>query len=164
MNATLTRFERRWAHAAFETIFPGPERGSLPLGIQDMGLDAFLDETLTSLPFESAIGLRLAVWVIALAPLFVLRRFATLASLGAEERERVLGAIAGSSFYAIRSTVLALKAIGALLYCGDLRVRPLMIGTVAPKSPVITLRTRALSPAAPAVSPGASHEPHRHIA
>ncbi|HEY2512111.1 MAG TPA: hypothetical protein VGI39_14685 [Polyangiaceae bacterium] len=164
MNATLTRFERRWAHAAFDTIFPGAERGSLPLGIEDMGLDAFLDETLTSLPFESSIGLRLSVWVIALAPLFVLRRFVTIASLAAEERERVVGAIAASSFYAVRSTVLALKAIGALLYCGDLRVRPLMMGTVAPKSAIVTLRTRSLPPASSLASPGATHEPQRHTA
>ena len=88
MKVELTRFERRAARAAFGTIFPGKDRCSLPLGICDMDLDGYLDKTLSSVPFEPSIGLRLAIWIVALAPIFVLRRLVTIASLGVEDRER----------------------------------------------------------------------------
>jgi hypothetical protein len=140
----LTTFERRAAHAAFETVFPGPDRGSLPYGIADMNLDEFLDDTLASVPFESALGLRLAFVFLALAPLFFIGRLATLMSLGAEDRERVVERVYASAVYPIRSTVVMLKAIGALLYCGDARVRPLIVKGGAPAAvvPLVTLGTR----------------------
>jgi hypothetical protein len=179
MTLALTRFERRWAHAAFDTIFPGAPRadraalspfaadagGALPLGITELDLDGFLDETLATLPFESSFGLRAAIWLLALAPLFVIGKLATIASLRAEDRLRVLQALAASPSYAIRSTVMALKAIGALLYCGDARLRPLMTGH-APQvgaSPIVPLRLRPTEPTPP-TSHGASHEPHARIA
>ena len=123
MSVQLTAFERRWAHAALDTIFPGPPRGSLPVGIGDLDLDGYLNDTLTTIPLESAVGLRLAFWVIAFAPLFVIGRFATIAGLEPEDRERVMLAIAGSKSYAIRSTIVALKAVFSLFYFGDPRVR-----------------------------------------
>ena len=81
MTVLLSPFERRWAHATLDTLFPGPDRGALPAGILDMDVDGFLDETFRTVPFEAAIGLRLAFVVIALAPLFVLGKLATIASL-----------------------------------------------------------------------------------
>lgn len=160
MNVALRPFERRWAHAVLETMFPGPDRGALPLGIVDLDLDGFLDETLSETPVEASIGLRLALWVIALAPLFVMGRPATIASLPVGDRERVIGALAASPVYVLRSTVLALKAIGALLYCGDPVLRPLMLGRQpAPAGGgVIALRLRA-PPPAPAAQPAAARAP-----
>jgi hypothetical protein len=165
MSATLTRLtntERRWAHAVFDAVFPGPERGALPLGIESMDLDGFLDQTLATVPFEAAIGLRLSLWVMALAPLFILRKLATIASLSPDERMRVLAAINASPVYALRSTVMMVKAIGALFYCGDRRVRPAIVA-VAP--PVVVLRPRksALLPAVALTSGGVDHE-HRRTA
>jgi hypothetical protein len=150
MNLALTRFERRSAHAAFGTIFPGTERGTLPLGICDMDLDGYLQRTLSSIPFEPSIGLRLAIWVVALAPIFVLKRFATIASLSVEDREKVISAIYASPYYVIRSAAIALKAIGSLFYCGDARVRPSILGAPAPATtalaqggPIVALRKRS---------------------
>jgi hypothetical protein len=157
MSVALTHFERRWAHAAFDAIFPGPDRGALPLGIRDMDLDGFIDHTLESVPFEASLGLRLAFWVVGLAPLFVLRRFATMTSLGPADRMRVIAAVNASPIYAVRSFVTMLKALGALFYCGDRRVRT---SIVAVTPPVVTLRPRRGSlPFA-----GASHEPQRRSA
>jgi hypothetical protein len=53
-------------------------------------------------------------------------------SLGAEDRERVVERVYASAAYPIRSTVMMLKAIGALLYCGDARVRSLIVQGGAP--------------------------------
>ena len=160
MSVALTQFERRWAHAAFETIFPGPDRGVLPLGIADMDLDGFIDQTLEQVPFEAALGLRLVFWVIGLAPLFVLGRFATIASLAPADRMRVVSTINASPVYALGRRHDAQGARRALL----LR-RP----TGAPahgrasRPPVVTLRPPAGRSSRPPSS-GAEHEPHRRTA
>jgi hypothetical protein len=77
-------------------------------------------------------------------------------------------AIAASPLYPVRSTVMALKAMGALLYCGDHRVRPIMMGRVANPGaviPVSAVRPRSERPStSTSGSPtGASHEPERHL-
>lgn len=147
MTIALTRFERQAAHAAFGTIYAGPDCGTLPLGITDMDLDGYLDRTLNAIPLEPAVGLRLAIWLIALAPIFILRRFVTIVSLGVEDREKVIATLYASPHYLLRSAPIALKAIGALFYCGDLRLRPIIMGTQAQAAsgPVVTLRKRSSS-------------------
>ena len=164
MTVLLTHVERRWAHATLDTLFPGPERGALPLGIEEMDVDAFLDDTFRRVPVEAAVGLRAAFWVIALAPLFVIGRLATIASLHPADRLRVVSAISASPVYMLRSLVMMVKAIGALFYCGDARVRPSIVGVVPS---VVTLRLRqGARPSSPSsvASAGADHEPHRRTA
>jgi hypothetical protein len=122
----LTRLERRWAVAAMQTIFPG----SSEIGLSDvraMNIDGFLRELMAHLPFRAALGVRLAVWLVAFAPMFVLLRFATIARLALDDRERVLAALVASESYALRSLVLILKAMGALFYAADQRVRTNMM-------------------------------------
>jgi hypothetical protein len=119
---TLLRFERRWAVAAMEAIFPG----SSDLGLSDirtMDVDGFLCELMALLPARAALGVRLAVWLVALAPMWVLYRFATIEQLTAGDRERVMIGLMSSQSYAVRSLALILKTLGALLYAGDNRVR-----------------------------------------
>lgn len=175
MSVLLTHFERRWAHATLDTLFPGPDRGALPAGIEDMDVDGFLDATFREVPLEAALGLRVAFWVIALSPLFVLGKLATIASLAPEDRFRVLSRINASSVYALRGLVMMVKAIGALFYCGDHRVRPSIVA-VAPT--IVTLRlpggrpappSSPSSPSSPPVSTskptaGADDEQHRRTA
>jgi hypothetical protein len=183
MTVLLVPFERRWAHATLDTLFPRPGRGALPLGIEDMDVDSFLDETLAHVPFESALGLRLAFWIIGLAPLFVLGKLQTIASLEPDDRLRVLSALSNSPIYALRGMITMVKAIASLFYCGDRRVRPSMF---VARSPVVALRLRdggrpaaalpasssapsepppPVSSSTPSMStPGAEHEPHRRTA
>jgi hypothetical protein len=152
----LTQFERRWAHATLDTLFPGPDRGALPAGILDMNVDGFLDETFQRVPFEAALGLRVAFWVIAFCPLFLIGKLGTIASLEPDDRLRVLMKMHESSVYVLRGLVMMVKAIGALFYCGDSRVRPSIV-TVAPA--VVSLRLRAgarPSGALPPASPPSS--------
>jgi len=158
MTVPLAPFERRWAHAALDTLFPRPDRGALPLGIEDMEVDAFLDETLMHVPLESALGLRLAFWIVGLAPLFVIGRFATISSLAPDDRLRVMDALSGSSVYVLRSMIVMIKAIASLFYCGDRRVRPSMF---VARTPVVALRLReprvlAEASASPSDAPPAS--------
>jgi hypothetical protein len=119
------RFERRWAVAAMQAIFPG----SSDLGLSDirtMDVDGFLCELMTLVPVRAALGVRLAAWLVAFAPLWVLSRFATIAQLTASDRERVMSSLMSSPSYAVRSLALILKTLGALLYLGDNRIRAQM--------------------------------------
>jgi hypothetical protein len=123
---TLSRFESRWAEAAMEAIFPG----STEMGLSDirtMDVGGFLRDLMREVPWKAALGVRLAVWLVALAPLFVVYRLATITRLGLADRERVIAALVASRSYAIRSLVLVLKAVGALLYAADRGVRARMV-------------------------------------
>ncbi len=150
--STLTTIERRWARAMFETIFPGPPRGSLPVGIGDLELESFLDETFATIPVESMLGLRATIWIVALSPLFVLGRWRTLDGLDVLDRERVLTRLLASPVYFVRQLVLALKAIGSLLYCGDRAVRAQILAAPAPLAQIRTTAKAGTDPE------GASHE------
>ena len=64
--------------------------------IAAMDVHGFLVEVMRSLPFKARLGLRAAVWLVALAPLFVLRRIATISRLAPADAERVVGALCAS--------------------------------------------------------------------
>jgi hypothetical protein len=130
----LTRFETTWAEAAMEAIFPGSSDG-LP-AIHAMGLRGFLAEVTRYLPFRAVLGMRVAIWLVALAPLFVLGRLRTIGRLAPADRERVVAALVTSRVYAVRSLVLILKTMGALLYGGDAAVRARMRAVPPPSSGV----------------------------
>jgi hypothetical protein len=122
---TLTRWEGRWAEAAVGAIFPGSLEDGLA-DIRAMDVPGFLQRVVRSVPLKAALGLRMAIWLVALAPLVLLRRFATIAGLALEEREAVVARLVASKTYAIRSLVMILKTMGALLYAGDDSVRARM--------------------------------------
>jgi hypothetical protein len=119
----LASFEKRWAHVAFGVIFPGDEK----TGLAGMGTyeetSAFVEEVCVRVPFQSALGLRIAIWIATFAPLFVIARFALLASLSTEDRERVITRLVASESYVLRSLVLILKTIGAMYYGAKSSVR-----------------------------------------
>jgi hypothetical protein len=136
----LTKLETRWAEAAMGAIFPGSRDAGLA-DIRAMDLRGFLSQVMATVPFQAALGLRLAVWIVALAPLFVLRRFATIAGLDQAGREKVIERLLVSRSYPVRSLVMILKTIGALLYAGDDAVRARM-NAPAPKNELVSLRVK----------------------
>jgi hypothetical protein len=138
---TLTRLELRWADAAMGAIFPGSREMGLA-DIRGMDVTSFLGDVLRLVPFRPALGMRMAIWMCALAPLFVLGRFATLAGLAPPDRERVMARLVASSLYVVRSLVLVLKTMGALLYAGNDTVRARMLAPGRPLSGLITLRSK----------------------
>jgi hypothetical protein len=153
----LMSFERRWLRAILDTIFPGKERGVLPLGATDLDVDGFFDGLFAQAPFESSLGLRVAIWILGLAPLFVLGKPRSFAGLGIEDRERLYLKLAASRVYVVRSLVIALKAIGSLLYCGDPTVRGRILAPVPEKAQLTQIRTVPKSPAQNEKA-GARHE------
>jgi hypothetical protein len=138
----LTRFESRWAEAAIGAIFPGSREEGLA-DICAMDVAGFLARVMRCIPFQVALGLRAAVWLVALAPLLVLGRFATITGLTVSEREALVVRLVASESYAIRSLVLILKTMGALLYAGDDGVRRRMFRSPPPPS-IVPLRRKRI--------------------
>ncbi len=121
----ISKMEVGWATAEFGTIFPGSDEQGVP-GIATMDIAGFLAEVCRQVPLKAALGLRIAIWIVALAPLFILGRFVTFASLATPDREKVLDTLLASKSYPIRSLVMILKTMGALLYGADPVVRARM--------------------------------------
>ncbi len=130
----LTRFENRWAQATLASMFPGSREEGFA-GIQGMDVRGFLTGVMRTLPFKAALGLRVAVWMVALAPLVVLRRAVTIAGLGEADRERVVATLSASGSYSVRSLTMILKTFGALLYAGDDRIRA-RLRPIAARAPI----------------------------
>ena len=124
MRPRLFGFELAWAEAAMGAIFP--EGSALVHGITRLKPGAFLDEMLADVWLETSLGLRATLWLIALSPLFVLRRFATIASLSAEQREELLDGLLTSRIYAVRQLVAGFKAMGSLCLSQSKEIRKQM--------------------------------------
>ncbi len=117
--------------------FPGVDRRGLS-HIGGMDVPGFLAGAMRRLPFRAALGLRAAVWLAALAPLFAAGRFATIAGLRPTEREKVVTKLFASRWYSLRSLMMILKTFGAFLYAGDAAVRARL--TASPQRSLIPLR------------------------
>jgi hypothetical protein len=124
MRPHLLSFERAWTDAAFDAIYP--DGTALGPGIRSMYPARFFDELLGEIPLEQSIGLRLALWIVALAPLFTVTKLGTIASIAPGERTRVLERLLASPVYAVRQLVMALKAMATLLYAQSAAVRTAM--------------------------------------
>ena len=142
MRPRLSSFELAWTDAAFDAIYPAPPRSLLPAaqggrylphGVASMHPARFFDSVLASIPFEQSLGLRVTLWMIALAPLFTIRRLGTIASIDEGERGRVLERLVTRPIYVVRQLAMSFKAIATLLYAKSEAVRaamstPLAIG------------------------------------
>ena len=137
----LSRLENTWAQAALGAIFPGSREDGFA-GIGGMDVAGYLASVMDSLPLKPALGLRAAIWLVALAPLFVIGRVATLPGLDQGDRERVVATLFASPSYGLRSLVMLLKTFGALLYAGDDRVRARLRPRPAAPRNIVPLRVK----------------------
>jgi hypothetical protein len=143
----LFAFEVRWAKAAFATIFP--EGTALPHGIASLTPETGFAETIARAPLEQAVGLRLSLWLVALAPVVFFLRPCSIAGLSPERREAVLERLLESSIYPVRQLALAFKAFAALLYYAGSPVARALIAAGGPgrvpvplESGFVTLRRK----------------------
>lgn len=134
----LTSMERRWALDIWDAIYPGGDK-RLRVGIKDLDAEAFLLDFARSMPPLAVLGLRVAIVVIALAPLVVLRRLCTIHGLRREERLGVLARLYASDNYFVRSFVTLVKATGALLYAGTQGVRQIVASVTPDVEPAVPL-------------------------
>jgi hypothetical protein len=157
----LLSFELAWAHAALGAVFPEPPRTVLSHGIVRPNAARFLDELVAKAPLEQALGIRLALWMVALAPLFTVRKLATIATLEHDDRTRVFERLLASPVYVVRQLALSLKALAALLYARSPAVRARMTERVGGEgAAIVPLRRRKAPRGLPATTEGA----HEHAA
>jgi hypothetical protein len=118
----MMRFERRWAQhllAAFappsgEGLSPGPTE------VDYLGVLARMRRQASPL---AAFGLRIAVWVAALAPLWRWGRLATITKLATERRSELLRELLSPRLFAVRELTLLLKLCAAMALLGSPSVR-----------------------------------------
>jgi hypothetical protein len=123
MIRSLTRLEERWACAALSAIYPGGGEERWPLGIRQGDVEGFLRDLFARVPLLAALGLRAAIWIVALAPIFLMGRLVTVMRLSSHEQQALLATLSSSSSYAVRQLILALKASGGMLFGAALSVR-----------------------------------------
>lgn len=119
---SLTKFEKRWARAALTGIFAEREHG-VRVPFDRLDIEGTLDETIAFIPWRSGMGLRIAIWMIALSPLWLALRFATIASVALQEREKLLARLIYHRFYLVRQLALLFKAFGAIWVFRDSQLR-----------------------------------------
>ena len=132
MRPRLRSFEVAWIDAAFDAIYPHQGdakevRSHLPHGIASMHPAQFFNELIATVPLEQSLGLRMTLWLIALAPLFTIRSLGTIASIGPADRTRVLERLVTSPNYVVRQLAMSFKAIATLLSVQSASIRAAMI-------------------------------------
>ena len=114
--------ERRWRDTLLGAMIPGAPERSLP-ALGDFDTRAFWRQFGRVAPPLVRLGIRVAVWVITLAPLFVIGKLSLFRKLKAPDRERVLRRLGDSRFYLLRQLVLAVKALACFAYFHQAPVR-----------------------------------------
>jgi uncharacterized protein YbjT (DUF2867 family) len=142
-SPALASFELAWTDAAFDAIYPEPPRSVLPHGIASMHPARFFQGVLASVPLEQSLGLRVTLWMIALAPIFTIRRLGTIASIDPDDRVRVLERLLTSPYYFVRQLAMSFKAIATLLYAQSERVRSAMTTPIKPLVSATSITSRA---------------------
>jgi hypothetical protein len=122
---SLTKIERGWARVVFGTMFPTVDP-RVP-GADSVDTGAALEDVCQTVPSRVALGLRVALLMIILAPL-ALWKFRTLPGLDAATRERVVLTLLSSKLYFVRQLTLLLKAFGALMFVSAPGVRAKIVG------------------------------------
>ena len=115
----LTQWEVRWAGAIGRAFVPPGVFGGLTEG-RDVG--AALADTIGRSPWYAAVLVRLALWVVWLAPPFALGRARTLGGLDEASREACLEALLDSKLYPVREMLKLLKMNVCLALVGDTAV------------------------------------------
>ena len=112
----LRPFEQRWADTVARSFVP---LGALGGAVDDLDAGALFADDFAASPWMPALGIRLALWLVWLAPLF--RRRRTFGALGSDEREQLLERLLESRSDTVRMLLMFLKLICVSLLLGDLR-------------------------------------------
>jgi hypothetical protein len=101
-------FEDRWAQATLEAYAPYGADGLSPT-IGEVDYLGWFETMRVKAPFLAGLGLRLAIWLIALSPMWHLGRARLFASLPILDRAALLDRLLVHRFFAIRELSLLLK-------------------------------------------------------
>lgn len=113
----MMAFERRWARHLLAAFAPTGGLGLAPLENEVDYLAALVRMMREASPL-AAVGLRLAVWMAALAPLWLWGRLTTISKLAGERRTQLLRELLSHRLFAVRELSLLLKLCAAMALLG----------------------------------------------
>lgn len=118
----MTRWEHAWAESVLTAFVI---EGSPGLNVNHGEVDYLnalrrMRERGTSL---AALGLRVAIWMVATAPLWLFGRFKLFGALARAERTELLGRLLTHRSFAVRELTLLLKLTAAMALLGTASVR-----------------------------------------
>ena len=120
----MTRFERRWARQLLAGFAPTGGPGLSPLPDEVDYERAVLRMRREGTPL-AALGVRLAIWIAALAPLWLWGKLATITvgALAVERRAELLRELLVHRVFAVRELTLLLKLCATMALLGTPSVR-----------------------------------------
>ena len=118
----MTRWERRWAKQLLGAFAPSGGPGLAPLPGEVDYESAFVRMRRHATPL-AALGLRVALWMAALAPLWLWGRLATVSKLAIERRSELLRQLLSHRTFAVRELTLLLKLAATMALLGTPSVR-----------------------------------------
>ena len=104
----MLAFERRWAVAVLEG-FAGADGVGLAPHDDDVEYLDTMQKMMRASTAKAAFGLRVGLWIAALAPIWLLGRFATLGSVARARRAEILARLLTHRFFLVRELTLLLK-------------------------------------------------------
>lgn len=115
----MLAFERRWAHLVLGSFAPEGSAGLSPRVGEVAYVQTFESMRVRARPIARA-GFRAALWLIALAPLWLERRLATITRLTLVERQALLARLCEHPAYPVREAAFVLKLAACLaLFAND---------------------------------------------
>ena len=115
-------FERRWARHLLAAFAPGEGPGLAPLPGEVDYVATFARMYREATPL-AALGLRLALWIAALAPLWLWGKLATISKVAVERRPQLLRELLVHRAFAVRELSLLLKLTASMALLGTPSVR-----------------------------------------
>jgi hypothetical protein len=118
----MTRFEQAWTSDVLTAFTEDAVPGLTPLPGEVDYLKTFRRMRSRSTAF-CALGLRLAIWMVAFAPLWLHGRLATFSKLAGSERTQLLDRLLAHKSFAVRELTTLLKLTAAMALLGTASVR-----------------------------------------
>jgi len=118
----MTRWERRWVTQLLGAFAPSGGPGLSPLPNEVDYENAFRRMLRQATPI-AAIGMRLALWMAAFAPLWLWGRLTTVSKLAIEHRVELLCQLLAHRAFAVRELTLLLKLAATMALLGTPAVR-----------------------------------------
>ncbi|HEX4351975.1 MAG TPA: hypothetical protein VHZ95_03655 [Polyangiales bacterium] len=118
----MTRFEQLWTSDVLTAFTQEEVQGLIPLPGEVDYLKAFRKMRNGSTAL-CALGLRIAIWMVAFAPLWLLGRFVTFSELARAERTQLLSRLLAHKNFAVRELTLLLKLTAAMAIFGTASIR-----------------------------------------
>jgi hypothetical protein len=118
----MWKFEQRWAECALSSFIDDEGAGLVPLPNEVDYLKCFQRMRAQATPL-AALGLRTAVWLIALAPIWLGVAARTLSSCKSRERTKIMSRLLSDRRFVVRELAMLLKLVASAALLGEPSIR-----------------------------------------